>query len=318
MAKKPPTKYPSSPERAAEIAAETKTALESSRKSEQDRIARVGSAGVKGTERTAATVDANPGVKFTKTDEIAAPKKKSKPKKSRAVVRNPETGRAERPTPVLLGAPVTTRSADPIIKKFKKGNLVTVKPRKQRKQTPILAPKIGQAGVVGGATVRVTPDNLTQVYEEKRRTELPTAGPAVMQSAGRPAVTEAVMPRTLRGSQSGKNLGGFAGKHEDVSKVAHEALGHLQTLSTTQKGTPEHHAAHEAFNVAHATLGQIGHKTLHRLMGLGRTIVEQHHGEDIVGKALKLHKGHVLGSLEQGKIAEQARSGRSGREKKGQ
>mgnify|MGYP000559864322 CR=1 FL=1 len=55
------------PEREAEIAKETEGALASARKSEEDRVARVGAAGVKGTtERTAVEVDANPGVKFKK------------------------------------------------------------------------------------------------------------------------------------------------------------------------------------------------------------------------------------------------------------
>ena len=63
------------PARAAEIAAETEAALASARKSEADRVARVGAAGVKGTERKAVEVDANPGVSFKKVDEVNSIKK---------------------------------------------------------------------------------------------------------------------------------------------------------------------------------------------------------------------------------------------------
>jgi hypothetical protein len=251
--------------------------------------------------------------------ESSAPKtpKKSKPKPARKAVRNPVTGRAEKPTPVPLGAPVT-RTANPVIKKFKKGQLVTIKPRKQKKQTPIAQPQPGQAGKLDGQTVRVTPENLTQIYEQKRRTELPAAGPAEMTPAGRPEVEGAILPRTLRGSQSGKNLGGFAAKHSVVASATHEALGHLNTMANTDKGSPEHHAAHEAFNALHAQIGQIGNKPLHSDLGLGRTIIQQFHGSNKLAGALKLHRGMVLGRLEEGKIAEQSRNERTGPRKEGQ
>jgi len=243
--------------------------------------------------------------------DTPAPKtpKKSKPKKSRTVVRNPETGRAEKPTPVDITKPVE-RTADPVIKKFKKGQLVTVKPRRQKKQTPIPTPKPGQVGKLEGQVVRVTPENATQIYEERRRTTLPVATPEDMTPAGRPAVQPVVLPSRLRGSQNKKNLGGFARSHKEVAGVAHEALGHLQTMAQHEPGTPEHHDAHESFNVLHAKLGQISNSNFHKFMGMGRTIVTQHRDKNMA-KALEVHKQGVEGKLEEGRIAEQSRGERS-------
>lgn len=243
--------------------------------------------------------------------------KKKKPKPARKAVRNPVTGKAEKAPVTPLGARVE-RTADPVIRKFKKGTLVTVKPRKQKKQTPIAKPQPGQAGKLDGELVRVTPENADQVYDQRRRTELPKAGPAVMTPAGRPEVEQAILPSRLRGSQSGKNLGGFAQSHKVVAKATHEALDHLNTMANTDKGSAEHHSAHESFNLLHGQIGQMGNKALHRDLGLGRTIIQQYHGSDKLPEALKLHRGIVLGRLEEGKIAEQARGDRSGPRKEGQ
>ena len=62
----------------------------------------------------------------------------------------------------------------------------------------------------------------------------------------------------------------------------------------------------------HGHIGQIGNKKLHKDLGLGRTIVQQHHGKPELAQALKIHRGIVLGRLEEGKIAEQSRSERAG------
>jgi len=264
--------------------------------------------------------------KLTTTEDVVATKvdspasktaKKKKPKPARKAVRNPVTGKAEKAPVTPLGAPVA-RTADPVIRKFKKGELVTVKPRKQKKQTPIAKPRPGQAGKLDGKVVRVTPENAEQVYDQSRRTDLPKAGPAEMTPAGRPKVEQAILPPRLRGSQSGKNLGGFAQSHKVVAKATHEALGHLETMANTDKGSIEHHTAHESFNLLHSHIGQIGNKPLHRDLGLGRTIIQQYHGRPELGNALKVHRGIVLGRLEEGKIAEQARGERSGPRKEGQ
>jgi hypothetical protein len=185
------------------------------------------------------------------------------------------------------------------------------KKRRQKKLKVVPVPQPGQAGKLDGELVRVTPENATQIYEQRRRTTLPEAGPEEMTPAGRPAVEPVILPSRLRGSQSGKNLGGFARSHKEVASATHEALDHLSAMAATPKGSPEHHAAQEAFNVVHAQIGQIGNKPLHRDLGLGRTIIQQYHGSDKLEGALKIHRGIVLGRLEEGKIAEQSRGDRS-------
>lgn len=212
------------------------------------------------------------------------------------------------------GQPVQQEVRAPKKGELKRGiTSVSTAPKKRRiKKQKSIVPKVGQAGKLDGQTVRVTPENLTQIYEQKRRTELPVAGPEEMTPAGRPEIEEAILPRKLRGSQNKKNLGGFAAKHSVVAAAAHEALGHLNTMANTDKSSPEHHAAHEAFNALHAQIGQIGNKPLHSDLGLGRTIIQQFHGSNKLAGALKLHRGMVLGRLEEGKIAEQSRADRAG------
>lgn len=265
--------------------------------------------------------------KLTTTEDVVATKvdspapktaKKKKPKPARKAVRNPVTGKAEKAPVTPLGAPVIRRSADPVIRKFKKGELVVVKPRKQKKQAPFVKPTPGQVGRLNDEVVRVTPENAEQVYDQTRTTNLPKAGPAEMTPASRPEVEQAILPPRLSSSQNGRNYGGFAQSHKIVAKATHEALGHLDTMATTDKGSMEHHTAHESFNLLHGHIGQIGNKKLHRDLGLGRTIIQQHHGSDKLPEALKVHRGIVLGRLEEGKIAEQARGERSGPRKEGQ
>jgi hypothetical protein len=81
-------------------------------------------------------------------------------------------------------------------------------------------------------------------------------------------------------------------------------------MAQHEPGTPEHHEAHEAFNVSHATLGQISNKDFHRFMGMGRTIVTTQRGPNMQN-LLKVHREGVEGKLEAGKIAEQSRGERS-------
>jgi hypothetical protein len=219
------------------------------------------------------------------------------------------------PESIDLGQPITQEVRAPKDRELKRGvTSVPTAPRKKRKKKVkvVPVPKPGQAGKLDGELVRVTPENATQIYEQRRRTTLPVAKEADMTPAGRPAVEPVILPSRLRGSQSGKNLGGFARPHKEVSSVAHEALDHLQTMAKNEPGTPLHHAAHEAFNVAHAQLGQISNNNFHRFMGMGRTIVTNHRDKDM-DTALKVHRQGVLGKLEEGRIAEGSRGDRSGK-----
>lgn len=249
---------------------------------------------------------------------------KAKPSKP-SVVRDSKTGRAlprvpSTPTPapsaprdgrILPGTDVRPATNTELKKGTVSKKVATT--RRRKKATPIAQPRIGQAGTLGGKIVRVTEENKGAVYDEKRTTVLPAAGREVMEPAARPATEPVIMPSRLRGSQSGKNLGGFAGKFEHVHESVHTALGHLDTLANSAKGSPEHHAAHEAYNVEHARIGQIGNKALHTDMALARTGVLKTHGTSDLPKVLKVARGVILGRLEEGRQAAEARKSRSGK-----
>lgn len=266
--------------------------------------------------------------------------KSSQPKAPKSTVfRDPKTGRAT-PKGTLEKAPAV--DADPVIdrtvgdsklksptqkklglRKNKTGTssvaerkagirINKVRDRKRKPQKS-LRPQVGQAGSLDGKVVRVTEENLNQVSEQKLHTILPDAGREVMEQPSRPVTQTAIMPSVLPGSQSGKRLGGFAATHEIVKGHTNDALKHLQTMANSPKGSPEHHAAHEAFNVSHALIGQTGNKALHDLVGLGRKIVQENHGSPNMENGLKTHRALVTGMLEAGRLAEETRKDRSGK-----
>lgn len=223
-------------------------------------------------------------------------------------------GPAPRPGRSILPAGVVpAKNRD--LKKGVVAKTVKTPKRKRKRKSKFVAPapaKVGQAGTVGGKVVRVTPENIDAVNKEKLTTVLPDAGRDVMTPVGRPEVEGVILPPVLKGARNGTNMGGFAGKYSDVHAAVHEALGHLVTMANSPKGSPEHHAAHEAFNVLHAQIGQIGNKGIHRLLGLARQGVQENHGSDKIPTILKTARGVILGKLEEGKQAAAARAERSG------
>lgn len=127
----------------------------------------------------------------------------------------------------------------------------------------IALPKVGQIGKVGGEVVRVTPENVQQVHEERVRTTLPEAGPEVMrpQSPGPRVPLEApeggLREKVWIDSKTGKpsrKLRGFGVPAEQVHAKAWEAMGHLDSMMNHQPGSPEHTKHREAFVKAHGDL----------------------------------------------------------------
>jgi hypothetical protein len=258
-------------------------------------------------------MNAEQAAEAAKVDPAPKPVSKPAPVQGQKVYKAPVQKRAQKKAAPLIVGGQEVRA--PKNSELRRGvTAVSTAPKKKRvkKQKPIAKPVPGQIGKLDGKPVRVTTDNAEKVYDEKRTTVLPTATAEDMTPASRPVVEGVVLPGRLRGSQNKKNLGGFAHSHKVVSSVAHEALGHLQTMAKNEPGTPEHHDAHEAFNVAHAQLGQISNSNFHRFMGMGRTIVTQHRGSNM-DTALKVHRQEVLAKLEEGKIAEGSRGDRSGK-----
>jgi hypothetical protein len=133
------------------------------------------------------------------------------------------------------------------------------KQRRVKKQTPIVV-KPGQAGKLDGKIVRVTPENLTQVYDQKRRTELPTVQapepekPRTL-APGVGARRERVFvdPRKATGEQATRKLKGLAIPHKVIAPAVNQAMEHLRGMTAT-KGTPDYHQHVQAFNTIHPTI----------------------------------------------------------------
>lgn len=150
---------------------------------------------------------------------------------------------------------------------------VEPKPKRNRtkKQTPIVV-KPGQAGKLDGKIVRVTPENLTQVYDQKRRTELPTVQPPAPEkprtlAPGAGARRERVFvdPRKAPGEQATKKLKGLAVPHKVIAPAVSQAMEHLRGMAAT-KGTPEYHEHVAAFNAIHPTILGMD-PTIHHALG---------------------------------------------------
>jgi hypothetical protein len=170
----------------------------------------------------------------------AAPKPQSGPN----VLRDPKTGRAIPKQP--SGPSPVKRTKDPVVKKFKKGELVTVKPRKQKEQKPIVAKK-GQIRKVNGKLIRVDESNIEDVTKAVRTTVLPDAGPDEMLPRIGPRVPleqpkGGVKPDLIskRPGNVEQKLRGFASPVKVAAPKIWEAMGHIDALQNHQKGSKEH------------------------------------------------------------------------------
>ena len=277
MARKKKEKVPNplTAQRKAEIAKETEAALTSARKSESDRVARVGAAGVKGTERKAVDVDANPGVKFKKVDQVdarvsgeedqgpsAAPKPQSSTARAKRTMVSPqkklrEKGlRTAKNRELKKGVMAVTvanetpapRPARKSAKKTKTGKKLD--PTTGKIDTSKIKP--GQAGKIDKDTVvRVTPENVEEVKKTARTTFLEPTKPEIE----KPTYELPGAPQTVKEqgySQSSPE------HHERLKSLTGKAFLHLGRMHSTH-GTDEYHSHHAAFNETHAHVVQLDH-----------------------------------------------------------
>ena len=306
------------PERAAEIAKETEEALASARKSEADRVARVGAAGVKGTERTAVEVDANPGVKFKK--KIARDTKTGRAKvadvEARPTVGQEDQGPSAAPKIQLPGPVISTgrKLAQKGIRAPKRGELargVTVvdpRPKKAKKkptskvvrdektgrivQLPFAKPKHFKTTVV--APVAPKP-------ESTRPTIAPGAGPL-----REPVYVDTTKPE---GNQASRKLKGLAVPHKVIAPAVNQALKHLDDMAAT-RGTTEHHGHAESFNAIHPTILGMD-ATIHHALGAvyHHTMYPKHNSSSVITQI----KSAIGDRLSEGKQLETQRAQRQGR-----
>ena len=264
--KKAAVPNPLTPQRKAEIAKETEASLASARKSESDRVARVGAAGVKGTERKAVEVDANPGVSFKKVDEVTArvsgeedqgPSAAPKPKLKGNLV---STGKKMRQTGLRPAKnrelrngvmAVTLKNEEPV-KRTRKPRTKTKTGKKiDLKTGQIAVPKKGQAAKVDGKVVRVDATNVEEIQRQARTTVLPKVEP----EAPKPNYELPGAPQTVKEqgySQSGPE------HHKRLKELTGKAFLHLGRMQSTH-GTDEYHSHHADFNETHAHVSQLDH-----------------------------------------------------------
>ena len=264
--KKAAVPNPLTPQRKAEIAKETEASLASARKSESDRVARVGAAGVKGTERKAVEVDANPGVSFKKVDEVTArvsgeedqgPSAAPKPKLKGTLVSTGKKMRQKGLRPaknreLRNGVMAVTLKNEEPVKRTRKPRTKTKTGKKiDLKTGQIAVPKKGQAAKVDGKVVRVDATNVEEIQRQARTTVLPKVEP----EAPKPNYELPGAPQTVKEqgySQSGPE------HHKRLKELTGKAFLHLGRMQSTH-GTDEYHSHHADFNETHAHVSQLDH-----------------------------------------------------------
>lgn len=307
------------PEREAEIAKETEGALASARKSEADRVERVGAAGVKGTERTAVEVDANPGVKFKK--KIARDTKTGRAKvadvEARPTVGQEDQGPSAAPKIQLPGPVISTgrKLARQGIRAPKRGELsrgVTIvepKPKRAKKVAP--KPAVERDAATGRAKKKSPPTpptpSLTVVapVAPKRERTRPSLAPGAG-ARREPVYVDTTKPE---GAQASRKLKGLAVPHKVIAPAVNQALKHLDDMAAT-RGTPEHHSHLEAFNTIHPTILGMD-STIHHALGAmhHHTMYPKHNSASVITQI----KSAIGDRLSEGKQLETQRAQRQGR-----
>ena len=307
------------PEREAEIAKETEGALASARKSEEDRVARVGAAGVKGTtERTAVEVDANPGVKFKK--KITRDTKTGRAKVADVDVRvsgEEDQGPSAAPKIQLPGPVISTgrKLARQGIRAPKRGELargVTIvepKPKRAKKVAP--KPLVERDATTGRAKKKSPPTpptpSLTVIAPVAPKPE--RSRPSIAPGAGarrEPVYVDTTKPE---GNQASRKLKGLAVPHKVIAPAVNQALQHLDDMAAT-RGTTEHHGHAEAFNAIHPTILGMD-ATIHHALGAvyHHTMYPKHNSSSVITQI----KSAIGDRLSEGKQLETQRAQRQGR-----
>lgn len=190
-----------------------------------------------------------------KRGKVAAPLNQPVPESRSGVVQLPNS-----PTVTRNETTGKAVSLKPPAKKVKLRKTTKTGKRIDQTTGKIAEPKVGQAGKLEGKLVRVTPENLQQVSEERRRTSLPTAGPEIMtpESPGPRVPLEApqggLREKTWfdkKAKESKRRLRGFGAPAQQVSDTAWKAMGHLDAMANHQPGSREHNDQYLGFHKAH-------------------------------------------------------------------
>ena len=304
------------PEREAEIAKETKAALESARKAEESRIERVGAAGVIGTERKAVNVDANPDVKFKKKITRDTKTGRAKVAEVEAPVAGQEDqGPSAAPKVQLPGPLVSTgrklaRSGARAPKRGELARGVTIVdpgPKKAKKKPTnrvVRDPKTGRIVQLPFAKPKKFKKTVLEPVAPAPERTPPNLAP------GAGALREPVYVDTTKpeGNQATRKLKGLAVPHKTIAPVVNQALKHLDDMAAT-RGTTEHHGHAEAFNAIHPTvLGMDA--TIHHALGVMHNHImhPKHNSSSVITQI----KSGISDRLSEGKKMETQRAQRQG------
>jgi hypothetical protein len=178
------------------------------------------------------------------------PRKKKAPVPS--VVRNSKTGRAEKPTPPT-GVP----------------NFVKPKEKPQLKSS-LKKTRTGKkisGGKVAVPAVKIDPETKRlRATTEAEKTEARTT---VLPDA---PIPQEPRPQGVMGMGATPIRKGAAVSYPVIKAAVDAARTHLTAMQNNPPGSPEHHAAHEAFNAIHANIGRMSPE-LHVTLGQAKHFV---------------------------------------------
>lgn len=192
------------------------------------------------------------------------------------------------------------------------------KPAKKSKPVSGKKTRTGKTLDVDGkvAVPRITKDSETGKLRKTTDEEKKAARTTVLPKAG-PEKVEGALParRPVAGMGYSGPAKGFNGPYKLVKAGVDAARGHLKTMAEHPAGSPEHHAAHEAFNAIHAHIGQMSPE-LHTLLGQAKHFVT-HPGEGSSDLLSMTHKA-INDRLAIGRAAHEdnLRRSQEGRERK--
>jgi hypothetical protein len=184
------------------------------------------------------------------------PRKKKAPVP--AVVRNPKTGRAEKPA---TQAPGPTTGLPAFVKPKEKPQL-----KSSLKKTRT-GKKIS-GGKVAVPAVKIDPETKRlRATTEAEKTEARTT---VLPDA---PIPQEARPQGVMGMGAAPiRKGASSGSYPHIKAAVDAARTHLSAMAQNPIGSSEHHAAHEAFNAIHANIGKMSPE-LHTTLGQAKHFV---------------------------------------------
>lgn len=227
-----------------------------------------------------------------RTEPSGSPKpqlsKKERPKRL-PTVRRGASGKAEKIVPVDITKP--REKAAPAITPTPTRRKATRSGKKIDRATGRIAVPLVKRGE-GGRAVGITPEEKAAAV----RTELPKAGPDIMQ----PAVqAQTMLPKGVlqRGGQ--RKLRGFPVPHARVKAAVDAAVHHLGNMKST-RGTPEFDQHEKTFDAIHSNIQSMDKH------GLGITVGQLKHQTLNNGSPHVLNQLHTMiqDRLEEGRMAE--------------